>query len=169
MEFPYSSSITNLSMKFWNGLDIQFLTREPLLACFMEAEYFQKFDIKSRFWQIQIQEDKYKTTFAIPFGHYESNVMSFGLKNAPSEFPNIMNDIFNDHYNFSLVYNNDVLIFSQTIDQHFKHLDTFLHVVKNNGLAILAHKIKLFQTKIRFLGHEIVKGTIKLIARAFEF
>ena len=57
--------------------------------------------MKSGFWQIQLHEnDTYKTTFTIPFGHYEWNVMSFGLKNAPSEFQNIMNEIFNLYTNF---------------------------------------------------------------------
>ena len=60
------------------------------------AKVFSKFDMKSEFWQIQILEkDKYKTTFNVPFGQYEWNVMPFGLKNAPSKFQKIMNDIFN--------------------------------------------------------------------------
>ena len=55
---------------------------------------FSKFDMKSGFWKIRIKEqDKYKTAFTVPFGHYEWNVMSFGLKNGPSEFQNIINDI----------------------------------------------------------------------------
>jgi hypothetical protein len=55
---------------------------------------FAKFDMKSGFWQIQIHvKDKYKKAFVTPFGQYEWNVMSFGLKNAPSELQNIMNDI----------------------------------------------------------------------------
>jgi len=57
--------------------------------------------MKYGFWQIQIAEqDRYKTAFTVPFGHYEWNVMPFGLKNAPSEFQNIMNDIFNPYTNF---------------------------------------------------------------------
>ena len=95
--------------------------------------------------------------------------MPFDLKNAPSEFKNIMHNIFNDHSNFSLVYIDYIFIFFQNIDQHIKHLGTFLHVVKNNVMVISSPKIQLFQTKIRFLGHEIVKGTIKLISRAIEF
>ena len=62
--------------------------------------------------------------------------MSFGLKNAPSEFQKIMNDIFNPFQDFSIVYIDDVLIFSQNIDQHFEHLQTFFAIVKRNGLVV---------------------------------
>jgi hypothetical protein len=73
--------------------------------------------MKSEFWQIQIDEnDRYKTVFTVLFGHYEWNVMPFGLKNAPSEFQNIMNDIFTPFTNFSIVYIDDVLIFSRSIE-----------------------------------------------------
>jgi hypothetical protein len=50
------------------------------------------------------------------------DVMPFGLKNAPSEFQNIMNDIFTPYTSFSIVYIDDDLIFSNSIDQHWKHL-----------------------------------------------
>ena len=50
-------------------------------------------------------------------------------KNAPSEFQKIMNDIFNPYSKF--VYIDDVLIFSQNIDQHFEHLKTFIHIIKH--------------------------------------
>jgi hypothetical protein len=91
--------------------------KKDLLARVHNAKVFSKFDMKSGFWQIQIGEkDKYKTAFTVPFGHYEWNVMPFGLKNAPSEFQNIMNDIFTPYTSFSIVYIDDVLIFSNSID-----------------------------------------------------
>ena len=95
--------------------------------------------------------------------------MPFGLKNAPSEFQKVMNDIFNPYTTFLTVYIDDVLIFSQNIEQHFKHLKTFIHVVKKNGLVISNKKTSLFQTKIRFLVHYVHHGTIKPIARAIQF
>ena len=99
------------------------------------AKNFSKFDIKSGFWQIQIQEsDRYKTTFTVPFGQYELNVMPFRLKNAPTKFQKIMNDIFNPYSKFVIVYIDDALIFSQNIDQHFKHLQTFIHIIKQKEL-----------------------------------
>nr|KYP60353.1 Enzymatic polyprotein [Cajanus cajan] len=48
--------------------------------------------------------DRYKTAFTVPFGQYEWNVTPFGLKNAPSEFQKIMNDIFNPYTSFAIVY-----------------------------------------------------------------
>ena len=95
--------------------------------------------------------------------------MPFGLKNVPSEFQNIMNDIFNDYTKFSIVYIDDALIFSNFIEEHFQHLRIFQKIVKNNGLVISASKIKLFQTNIRFLGFDIYQGQIKAIHRAIEF
>jgi len=95
--------------------------------------------------------------------------MPFGLKNAPSEFQNIMNDIFTPYTTFIIVYTDDVLVFSNIIDQHFKHLQIFMLVMECNGLAASASKLLLFQTKIRFLGHNIYQGTIKPIQRALIF
>ena len=126
--------------------------------------------MKSEFWQIQIDEkDRYKTAFTVPFGYYEWNVMPFGLKNAPSEFQNIMNDIFTPFTDFSIAYIDDVLIFSKTIDDHWKHLDIFVKIIKHNGLVVSATMINLFKDKIRFLGHNIYRGTLSPIDKAIQF
>ena len=93
--------------------------KNDLVHRLSKAVIFSKFDMKSGLWQIQISEnDRYKTAFTTPFGHYEWNVMSFGLKNAPSEFQNIMNDIFNSFNHFTIVYIDDVLVYSSFIDEH---------------------------------------------------
>ena len=90
-------------------------------------------------------------------------------KNAHFEFQNIMNDIFNDCTRFSIVYIDDVLIFSNSIEENFQCLKYFQKLVGDNGLVISVSKIKLFQTNIRFLGFDIYKGKIKPIQRAIEF
>ena len=84
--------------------------------------------------------------------------MHFSLKNVHSEFQNIMNDIFNH-----------VLIFSNSIEHHFKHLEILQKIVRENGLVVSAPKIKLFQTRIIFLGFEIYQDKIKPIQRSIEF
>ena len=144
--------------------------RKDLVSRLSNALVFSKFNMKSGFWQIQIDDrDRYKTAFTTPFGHYEWNVMPFGLKNAPSKFQNIVNDIFNPFIHFTIVYIDDALIFSKSIKEHWKHLDTFLDIIKHNGLVVSVKKIKLFQTKIRFLGFDISEGKICPIDRAIQF
>ena len=144
--------------------------KKDLLDRLHNAVIFSKFDLKSGYWQIQINEqDRYKTAFNVPFGQYEWNVMPFGLKNAPSEFQNIMNDIFNPFSNFIIVYIDDILVFSKDIESHFKHLEIFEKIIIDNGLVISKPKMMLFQTKIRFLGHNIEKGQIIPINRSIEF
>ena len=95
--------------------------------------------------------------------------MPFGLKNAPSKFQRIMNDIFNPYFEFCIIYIDDVLIFLNSIEQHFKHLKTFLYVVKASDLVVSKKKIYLFQTRVRFLGHYICQGIIIPIERSLEF
>ena len=61
--------------------------KNDLVHRLRDAVIFSKFEMKSRFWQVQICDtDKYKTALSTLFGHYEWNVMPFGLKNAPGEF-----------------------------------------------------------------------------------
>jgi hypothetical protein len=95
--------------------------------------------------------------------------MPFGLKNAYSEFHRIINDIFNAHSKFCIVYIDDVLIFSSSIDHHFKsasararahththtHIYIFFHTAQQNRVVVSKSKISLFQTRVRFLGHYI--------------
>ena len=80
-----------------------------------------------------------------------------------------MNEIFNQFSNFIIVYIDDVLVYSISVEEHWKHLNKFVQTVKNNGLSLSATKINLFQTKIRFLGHHIYQGTITPIQRSIEF
>jgi len=132
--------------------------------------YFSKFDFKSGYWQIHIAEsDRFKTAFNVPMGQYEWNVMPFGLKNAPSEFQKIMNDIFMPFTNFIIVYIDDILVLSINTETHFKHLDLFKKIIIQNGLVISAPKMGLFQTSVKFLGHYIEKGNICPINRSIEF
>ena len=79
-----------------------------------------------------------------------------------------MNDIFNSFSHFIIVYIDDVLVYFSFIDEHWKYLYSFLDTIKRNGLVVSAKKIKLFQTKVRFLGYDISEGQIYPIDRAIQ-
>jgi len=80
-----------------------------------------------------------------------------------------MNDIFNAYLDFVIVYIDDILVFSKTLEMHIKHLDIVKRIVIQNGLVISKQKMSLFQTNIRFLGHYISQGKITPIQRSIDF
>lgn len=89
-----------------------------------QAQYFSKLDLRSGFHQIRIApEDIEITTFKTMYGHIEFLVMLMGLENALSTFQGLMNSIFRDSIDeFLVIYMEDILIFSDTREDHIQHL-----------------------------------------------
>jgi hypothetical protein len=75
--------------------------------------------------------DIVKTTFVTRYGQYKFMVVSFGLTNAPAYFMNMMNKVFLDELdNFFMVFIDDILIHSETAEEHEKHLRVVLEKLR---------------------------------------
>lgn len=136
--------------------------KESLINWTKNKKIFSKFDCKSGFWQIRMHPDSIAyTAFSTPQGQYEWLVMPFGLKNAPQIFQRKMDNIFRD-YNFIFVYVDDILVLSDDLQSHLKHLDIFADLCIKHGLALSERKSKLLQNKIEFLGMNIDGSGIEL-------
>ena len=121
---------------------------------------FSKFDLKSRFWQLGIHpEDRHKTGFCIPNHHFQWRVMPFGLKTAPSLFQKAMIKIFQPILHSVLVYIDDILLVSNTFEEHLGLLKDFHRIVKQCGIMLSKKKIFLAEQEIPFLGMKISNGT----------
>jgi len=85
-----------------------------------EAKYYSLWDLINRFWQIEIEEgDKAKTAFSTFWRHYKYNVMPFRLKGTPTTFQHLMTKVLGSYlYDFVMVYLDDIIIFSQTMEEH---------------------------------------------------
>ena len=95
------------------------------------AKYFTKLDIKDAYHNIRIRAgDEWKTTFSTKLGTYEYLVMPFGLCNAPAAFQRWINEVLKEHMDMCcLVYLDDVLIYSNTLQQHRKEVSNILEAI----------------------------------------
>jgi hypothetical protein len=121
------------------------------------AKVFSKFDLNSGYHQLRIWEDDIeKTTSSIRYGHYEYVVMSFGLTNAHAAFMEVMNGMLHEYLDdFVVVFLDDILIYSQTEEEHERHLSLVLNSLRKNQFYTKLKKCPFWLSEVAFLGHVI--------------
>jgi hypothetical protein len=133
----------------------------PLLDDIFErlahAKYFSKIDLRSAYHQLLIHpDDRHKTGFSTKYGHFEFTVVPFGLTNAPASFQQLMLSIFRPYLDkFVVVYLDDILIFSGSLEEHEAHIREVLNVLRQNQLYGKWSKSEFFKSEVEYLGHII--------------
>ncbi len=139
---------------------------DELLDRLNGAKYFTKIDLRSGYHQVRIAgKDIEKTAFNTRYGHYEFLVLPFGLCNAPATFMHLMNEMFKPYLDsFAIVYIDDILIYSKTLDEHKEHVRRILETLRKNKLYAKKEKCEMFRTEVSFLGHRISGAGIAMEA-----
>ncbi|KAK1912794.1 hypothetical protein P3342_004730 [Pyrenophora teres f. teres] len=135
-----------------------------MLAKLSKSRYFSKVDVIAAFNKIRIKEEhKHLSAFITPYGLYQYTVMPFGMCNSPGTFQAYINDVLHEYLDeFCMAYLDDVIIFSETLDQHEKHLVQVVSRLADAGLPMDILKSEFLKTEVKFLGLIITADGIKM-------
>ncbi|ESK81863.1 hypothetical protein Moror_9615 [Moniliophthora roreri MCA 2997] len=97
--------------------------------------------------------DEWKTAFRTRYGSYQWNVIPKGLTNAPAAFQHFINSIFADLLDVCVVvYLDNILIYSENMDNHEKHVKEVLRQLKKHSLYCNPKKCEFHVSECEFLG-----------------
>lgn len=121
-------------------------------------------DGKDAYEQIRVKpEDVPKTLFTTPDGTMISLVMQIGDCNAESTYQSLMNHIFSPYIGiFMDMYLDDIVVYSDTPEEHVKHVKTVIDTLKRNKFNLSEHKLQFFMKELAILGHIIDEEGIRM-------
>ena len=132
---------------------------DDILDHLSNKQFFSTLDAKSGYWQVQMDESsKKKTAFHASNGLYQFRVMSFGFCNTPATFKRVIQHILvglDGSSPFCCAYTDDILVFSDTLEQHTIHLQQVFECLQSAGLLLHAKKCMFTGTFATYLGHII--------------
>ncbi|OJT02156.1 Retrovirus-related Pol polyprotein from transposon 17.6, partial [Trametes pubescens] len=121
-----------------------------------------KLDMTNSFYQTPMKPEHIKyTAVTTPFGLYEWTVMPQGCRNAPSTHQRRMFSALREHIGVIChVYLDDIIIWSSSLEEHRRNVETVLNALRKNKLYCSLKKTDLFCIELGFLGHKISRNGI---------
>lgn len=134
-----------------------------LLRSLRNSTVFITLDLRAGYWNIRMDPKSAEyTAFRTPAGLYEFQVMPFGLVNAPATFQRVMDFIFGDLYDKGiLIYLDDILIHSDSLEKMFILLRTVLLRLRHFGLRLNLVKSHFLLRELLYLGHMVSANQIR--------
>ena len=146
--------------------DAQTLPRiEDSLDSLNGAVIFTSLDLKSGYWQVELDEDSIPyTAFTIgPLGFCKCLRMLFGLTNTPATFQCLMENCLGDlHLNWCIIYLDDIIVHSKTPEEHLERLEAVFRKIAKAGLKLKPSKCEFFKSEITYLGHIVSNNGIAM-------
>lgn len=128
-----------------------------------KCQYFTTLDLASGFHQVEMDPaDIPKTAFTVENGHYEFLRMPMGLKNSPSTFQRVMDNVLKDlQNNICLVYLDDIIVFSTSLQEMMVNLEKVFTRLRESNFKIQMDKSEFLKLETNFLGHVICRDGVK--------
>ena len=128
------------------------------LESLARAAHFSTFDMNSGFWQVPMaEESKQYTAFTLgSMGLYECESMPFGLCNALPTFQRLMQNCLGElNLTHCLIYLDDVIVFSDTPDEHLWRMRVVFDCLREHCLKLKPSKCEVFKSEINYLAHHV--------------
>ena len=122
------------------------------------AAHYSTFNMNSGFWQVPMdKESKQYTAFTLgSMGLYECESMPFGLCNAPPTFQRLMQNCLGElNLTYCLIYLDDVIVFSDTPEEHLRRMRVVFDRLREHGLKLKPSKCEVFKSEIDHLAHHV--------------
>ena len=129
-----------------------------ILESLAGAAHFSTFDMNSGFWQVPMDEEsKQYTAFTLgSMGLYECESMPFGLCNAPPTFQRLMQNCLGElNLTYCLIYLDDVIVFSDTPEEHLQRMCVVFDRLHEHGLKLKPSKCEVLKSEINYLAHHV--------------
>ena len=134
---------------------------DEMYAKLKGAKFFSTIDLRSGYYHIALGKDSCaKMAFVTPFGKYEFLQVPFGLAQAPAYFQHLMNQVL-DNCSFAMTYLDDIIIFSESEEQHLAHIEEIFKRLEAADLKMKRSKCDFFKKHIHYLGHLISADGIR--------
>ena len=114
------------------------------------------------------EKGKEKTAFACHRGLFELNVMPYGLSNAPAIFQELMSVVLQDCSGFATAYLVDLLIFSESLQEHIKHIGIIFMKLRQHNLKLKLKKCSFLKTETNYVGFIVSENRIKADPKKVE-
>ena len=133
---------------------------EDTLDCLHGAVWFSTLDLKSGYWQVELEEEANPlTAFTLgSLGFWECECIPFGLTYAPGTFQRLMESCLGElHLNWCIIYLDDIIVFSRTPEEHLHRQKAVFNKLEAAGLKLKPYKCDLFKQQINYLEHVVSK------------
>ena len=144
---------------------------DDLVEGLAKAKVFSSLDLAQGYHQIRIsKEDVPKTAFKTPWGLYEYKVLPFGLCNAPATFQRKMQEILaaETDEGFCVAYLDDILVYSDSPEQHVEHLSRVLQRLREHRLYARLAKCDFNRRQLKYLGFIVRNGQLQADPRKVQ-
>uniref|UniRef100_A0A1B6EN58 RNA-directed DNA polymerase n=2 Tax=Cuerna arida TaxID=1464854 RepID=A0A1B6EN58_9HEMI len=122
---------------------------------FGKAKFFSIFDLNQAYHQIPLKpESRPLTAFCVPWNLYQFKRVPMGLAVGAQTLTRLLDSIFHDvKFKFVFNYLDDLLVYSESFEDHLLHLEEVLKRLQHAGLTVNPEKVSFARGEISFLGH----------------